>query len=250
MASSPVKVAIVTGASSGIGRACAIALSKAGWSLALSGRRAEQLDETKQLCAGDAITVPGDVSDDANVAELFRKTVEAFGRVDLLFNNAGINAPQVPIEELSVDSFRKVMDANLTAAFICTQHAFRQFKAQSPQGGRIINNGSISAHTPRPMSAAYTASKHALLGLTKCIALDGRQFDITCTQIDIGNCMTDMGARLAQGTLQADGTIKAEAVYDAAHVASTIVHIASLPNSVQTLQITLMATNMPFVGRG
>lgn len=202
------------------------------------------------MCDGETIAVAGDIVDDAYVARLFQMTVDVFGRVDLLFNNAGTNAPQVPLEDLDVETFRKVVDVNLTAAFICTQHAFRQFKKQSPPGGRIINNGSVSAQTPRPHTPAYTASKHALLGLTKSTALDGRNFDITCTQLDIGNCLTDMGAPLGQGTLQPDGSTKAEAVYDVEHVASTIVHIASLPNSVQTLHITLMATKMPLVGRG
>ncbi|KZW01522.1 NAD(P)-binding protein [Exidia glandulosa HHB12029] len=247
--SSP-KVAIITGASSGIGRACAVALSKAGWKVALAARRQQQLEETQALCDGETITVAGDIADEAYVGELFKKTVDAFGRVDLVFNNAGTNAPQIPLEDLPLDTFRKVIDVNLTAAFICTQHAFRQFKSQTPPGGRIINNGSVSAQTPRPHTPAYTASKHALLGLTKSTALDGRNFDITCTQIDIGNCLTDMGAPLGQGTMQPDGSIKKEAMYDVEHVASTIVHIASLPNTVQTLHITLMATKMPLVGRG
>jgi len=244
------KVAIVTGASQGIGHACAIALSQAGWSVVLAARTESKLVKTADLCPGKSLVVAGDITSEEYVKHLFAKTIEVFGRLDLLFNNAGVGAPQIPIEELPLSSFLNVINTNLVASFMCTKEAVRIFKSQSPPGGRIINNGSVSAHTPRPHTSPYTSSKHALMGLTKSTALDGRNFDITCTQIDIGNCLTEMGAPLANATLQADGTMRGEATYDVKHVADTIVHIASMPNTVATLQITLMASKMPFVGRG
>ncbi|KDQ62268.1 hypothetical protein JAAARDRAFT_149037 [Jaapia argillacea MUCL 33604] len=246
------KVAIITGASSGIGRAAAIALSAVGWSLGLSGRREEQLKETAELCnlKDKTLVVPGDVTDEEYVIRLFKETVEKFGRIDLVFNNAGTNAPAVPLEQLTLSQFQNVVNVNLTGSFLVTREAFKYFKAQDPQGGRIINNGSISAHTPRPNSSPYTSSKHAITGLTKCTALDGRAFNISCTQIDIGNAYTDMAARLSVGALQANGSVVPEAMMDPKHVADAIVHIASLPNEVQVLNFTIMSTKMPFVGRG
>ncbi|EIN12399.1 oxidoreductase protein [Punctularia strigosozonata HHB-11173 SS5] len=255
--SQPRKVAIVTGASSGIGRATAIALSGAGWTLMLAARREAELAETAKLAdansngTGNAAKyLAGDITDEVFVRRLFDETVAQFGRLDLLFNNAGIGSPQVPIDELPVSTFKNVIDVNLTASFVCTREAFRVMKAQSPPGGRIINNGSLSAHVPRPHSAPYTMSKHAITGLTKSTSLDGRAHNIACTQIDIGNARTDMAARLGVGTLQPNGQVVAEAMIDTRHVADSIVHIASLPTDVTVLTFNIMPTAAPFVGRG
>jgi NAD(P)-dependent dehydrogenase (short-subunit alcohol dehydrogenase family) len=247
------KVAIVTGAGSGIGRATALALLREGYAVVLAGRRPEPLRltaETAGPLAARAMAIPTDVADPASVGALFAKTKEAFGRLDLLFNNAGTGAPPVPLEELSFEQWRRVVDANLTGAFLCTQEAFRLMKAQDPRGGRIINNGSISAHAPRPRSAPYTATKHAITGLTKSAALDGREFDIACGQIDIGNAGTEMTARMKDGVLQAAGGIAPEPTMDVDHVARAVVYMAGLPLDANVLFLTVMATKMPFVGRG
>ena len=246
-------VAIVTGAGSGIGRAVALAFLREGWSVALAGRRAAALRATAAE-AGDAadraLAVTADVREPASVRDLFAWTVERFGRVDVLFNNAGTGAPPRPLEELSLEQWRAVVDTNLTGAFLCTQEAFRAMKAQTPRGGRIINNGSISATTPRPDSAPYTAAKHAITGLTKATALDGRAHDIACGQIDIGNALTPMTERMAEGVPQADGAVRAEPVMDVEHVARAVLYMASLPLDANVLSLTVMATKMPFVGRG
>ena len=246
-------VAIVTGAGSGIGRAVALAFLREGWSVALAGRRASALRAVVAE-AGDAadraLAVTADVREPASVRDLFAWTVERFGRVDVLFNNAGAGAPPRPLEELSLEQWRAVVETNLTGAFLCTQEAFRAMKAQTPRGGRIINNGSISATTPRPNSAPYTAAKHAVTGLTKSTALDGRGHDIACGQIDIGNALTPMTERMAEGVPQADGTVRAEAVMDVEHVARAVLYMASLPLDANVLSLTVMATKMPFVGRG
>jgi NAD(P)-dependent dehydrogenase (short-subunit alcohol dehydrogenase family) len=247
------RVAIVTGAGSGIGRATALALLREGYSVVLAGRRAEALEQTTATAgadAGRALAVPTDVSDAAAVERLFTKTQEKFGRLDLLFNNAGTGAPAILLEDLTVEQWRRVVDVNLTGAFLCTQGAFRLMKAQTPRGGRIINNGSISAHTPRPHSAPYTATKHAITGLTKSTALDGRKYDIACGQIDIGNAETEMTARMKNGVLQANGELAAEPTMDVNHVAKAVVYMASLPLDANVLFLTVMATQMPFVGRG
>ena len=247
------KFAIVTGAGSGIGRAVALALLRAGYSVALAGRRTEALGETISL-AGDlktnTLAIPTDVSSPDSVRNLFDQSVQKFGRVDLLFNNAGQGAPPIPLDELRVEKWNQVIGVNLTGAFLCCKEAFRVMKAQSPRGGRIINNGSISATTPRPNSAPYTASKHAITGLTKSCALDGRPFDIACGQIDIGNAGTDLTARMAQGVPQANGTMAPEPTFDVARVGDAVVHMASLPLDTNILFLTIMATQMPFVGRG
>jgi NAD(P)-dependent dehydrogenase (short-subunit alcohol dehydrogenase family) len=245
-------IAIVTGAGSGIGRAVTLALVKEGWSVALAGRRAEQLEKA----AGDAgaadrtLAVPTDISDPDSVARLFARAVEVFGRVDLLFNNAGISAPGVALEDITVEQWRRVVDTNLTGAFLCTREAFRVMKAQTPRGGRIVNNGSISAQTPRPNSAPYTATKHAITGLTKSTSLDGRAYDIACGQIDIGNAATEMTARMAQGIRQANGTMMVEPRMDVNDVARAVVYMASLPLESNVQFMTVMATKMPLVGRG
>jgi NAD(P)-dependent dehydrogenase (short-subunit alcohol dehydrogenase family) len=247
------KIAIVTGAGSGIGRAVAEALLAEGYSVALAGRRRDALEATAAAAGADgarAMVVPTDVSDEASVEALFATTRNRFGRLDLLFNNAGTNVPPVPIEELTIDQWRAVVDVNLTGAFLCTREAFRIMKVQSPRGGRIINNGSISAHAPRPNSAPYTSTKHAITGLTKSTALDGRRYEIACGQIDIGNADTEMAARMKQGVQQADGRIEIEAMMDVLHVARAVVHMASLPLDANVLFLTVMATKMPFVGRG
>lgn len=249
----PVGVAIVTGAGSGIGRAVALTLLRAGWRVALAGRRADALDETIRLAgegAERALAVPTDVTQSDSVRALFDAAVARFGRVDLLFNNAGANAPGVPLEDLSVGQWRQVIDVNLTGAFFCLQQAFRVMKDQSPRGGRIINNGSISAHAPRPNSAPYTASKHAIAGLTKAASLDGRKYDIAVGQIDIGNALTPMAARMTQGVPQADGRLAPEPVIDVQIVADAVLHMASLPLEANVFSMTVMATKMPFVGRG
>jgi NAD(P)-dependent dehydrogenase (short-subunit alcohol dehydrogenase family) len=245
-------IAIVTGAGTGVGRAAAEALLADGWRVALAGRRAGPLAEAAAASgAGDRVlVVPTDVADPASVAALFDRTVQAWGRVDLLFNNAGVNAPGVPLEELTFEQWKNVVDVNLTGMFLCIQAAFRVMKAQDPRGGRIINNGSISAHAPRPNSAPYTATKHGVTGLTKCASLDGRKHDIACGQIDIGNALTEMAARIAQGVPQADGRIAAEPVIDVKLVGDAIRYIASLPLDANAQFLTLMATRMPFVGRG
>jgi len=247
------KVAIVTGAGSGIGKASALALLKDGYSVALAGRRADALAQAQKDAgpAGSrALAVPTDVSDPASVRALFAKTKEKFGRLDVLFNNAGQNAPGIPLEELSFEQWQSVVAANLTGAFLCTQEAFKLMKDQTPRGGRIINNGSISAHAPRPNSAPYTATKHAITGLTKSTSLDGRKYDIACGQIDIGNARTEMAERMAKGVPQANGTIAVEPLMDVAQVASTVLYMASLPLDANVQFVTVMATKMPFVGRG
>jgi len=208
------------------------------------------LKETAQLCPNQSICIVADVSQESDVEKLFAATVEAFGRVDLLFNNAGIGAPQIPIEDMPLKFFTNVMNVNVIGTWLCTRAAFKAFKSQNPQGGRIINNGSVSATTPRPHTHPYTASKHAMMGLTKSTSLDGRAFNISCTQFDIGNALTELGAPLAAGTLQPNGSIMGEATYDPQHAADMVLHIASLPNSVQVLSINVMALQMPFVGRG
>ncbi len=247
------KIALVTGAGSGIGRATALALLRESYSVVLAGRHAQTLEETAAQAKGDAaraLPIVADISDPESVRKLFEKIKETFGRLDLLFNNAGTSAPPLPLEELTIEQWRRVVDVNLTGAFLCTQAAFRLMKEQSPRGGRIINNGSISAHTPRPNSAPYTATKHAITGLTKSTALDGRKYDIACGQIDIGNADTDMTARMKQGILQANGQIAVEPTMDVEHVARAVVYMASLPLDANVLFLTVMATKMPFVGRG
>lgn len=251
------KVAIVTGAGTGVGRAAALALLAEGWSVALAGRRAEPLAETVKLAGKLAgpdgertLAVPSDIGDPVSVAALFAKTVARFGRLDLLFNNAGINAPGVPLEEISVEQWRAVVDINLSGAFFCTQEAFRIMKDQDPRGGRIINNGSISADRPRPNSAPYTATKHAITGLTKSTALDGRKYDIACGQIDIGNAATEMTAAMARGVPQANGRVAAEPTFDLGDVGRAIVFMAGLPLDTNVQFMTIMATKMPYIGRG
>lgn len=247
------RIAIVTGASGGIGKVTALALLADGWSVAMAGRRAEALEEAIAETGDNgvrALAVPTDVSDPDSVKALFDNTVANFGRLDLVFNNAGQNAPGIPLEELSDQQWRTVVDVNLTGVFWCIREAFRVMKAQSPMGGRIVNNGSISAHTPRPDSSPYTATKHGVSGLTKTAALDGRKYNIAVGQIDIGNAETDMAARMRSGVKQADGEIKPEAMMDVNEVARAVVHMASLPLDANILSLTVMATKMPFVGRG
>jgi NAD(P)-dependent dehydrogenase (short-subunit alcohol dehydrogenase family) len=246
------KVALVTGGGSGIGRAVALALLREGYRVVLAGRRPDALAETVALAppGTTALPVPADVTDPASVRALFEQTVAAFGRLDVLFNNAGTGAPPLPLEDLTFDQWRRVVDVNLTGPFLCTQEAFRVMKGQSPRGGRIINNGSISATAPRPNSAPYTATKHAVTGLTKSTALDGRKYDIACGQIDIGNAATEMTTRMAEGVPQANGTIAAEPRMDVEHVARAVVYMAGLPLEANVLFMTVMATTMPLVGRG
>ena len=247
------KVAIVTGAGTGIGKAVALALLKEGYSVAFAGRRAEPLEKAvadSGAGAARTLAVPTDVGDPESVRGLFAKTKEKFGRLDLLFNNAGMGAPGIPMEDLSYEQWKAVLDANLTGAFLCTQEAIRIMKSQDPRGGRIINNGSISAHAPRPNSAPYTATKHAITGLTKSTSLDCRKYDIACGQIDIGNAATEMTERMAAGIIQANGSMAVEPRMDVAHVASTVVHMAGLPLEANVQFVTVMATKMPFVGRG
>ncbi|MEV4426555.1 SDR family oxidoreductase [Streptomyces sp. R-07] len=248
----PMSIAVVTGAGSGIGRSVALALAAAGWQVALAGRRAQALEETAAaLPAGDFLCVPTDVTSDGEVTALFAAVRDHWGRVDLLFNNAGTFAGGgTPVEDLAPDTWRAVVDVNLTGAFLCAQAAFRTMKDQSPQGGRIINNGSISAHVPRPHSIAYTATKHAMTGLTKSLSLDGRPYRIACGQLDIGNAATEMTARMQTGILQANGQLAAEPVMDAADVAATVVHMAALPLEANVQFATVMATAMPYIGRG
>jgi NAD(P)-dependent dehydrogenase (short-subunit alcohol dehydrogenase family) len=245
------KVAVVTGAGTGIGRACALALARAGYAVTLVGRRHEGLEATAAAAAGaQTLVAPCDVTDAAAVEAMFEATVQRFGRVDLLFNNAGSGAPAVPIDELAVEQWRAVVDANLTGSFLCARQAVKQMKRQQPQGGRIINNGSISAHAPRPNSTPYTATKHAITGLTKCLSLDGRPFNIACGQIDIGNAATEMTERMKNGIAQADGRIAVEPRMDVEHVAQAVVFMAGLPLESNVQFMTIMATSMPFVGRG
>jgi NADP-dependent 3-hydroxy acid dehydrogenase YdfG len=250
--SSNSKIAIVTGAGSGIGKASALTLLKDGWSVVLAGRRADALDETAKASGAGArvLAVPTDVSDPASVQALFAATKSKFGRLDMIFNNAGANAPGILFEDLTYEKWKTVVDVNLTGMFLCAQAAFRQMKDQTPRGGRIINNGSISAHAPRPDSAPYTATKHGVTGLTKTISLDGRKYDIACCQIDIGNAVTELAARMAKGVKQADGAVKAEAMMDVQHVADAVLHMANLPLEINMQFLTIMATKMPFVGRG
>ena len=246
------KVAIVTGAGSGIGKASALALLREGYAVALAGRRKDMLEAVAREAKPGARTlvVPTDVADVAAIRALFARTKEAFGRLDLLFNNAGIGAPAGPLEDLPFEQWKAVVDTNLTGSFICTQEAFKIMKDQQPRGGRIINNGSISAHAPRPGSVAYTSTKHAITGLTKTTALDGRKYDIACGQIDVGNAETPMTARMKKGVPQPNGTIEIEPVMDVDHVGRAVVYIANLPLDANVLFMTVMATKMPFVGRG
>ncbi|MEZ5401682.1 MAG: SDR family oxidoreductase [Bryobacteraceae bacterium] len=242
------KIALVTGGGSGIGRASAVALAESGWQVAVAGRRAEELQKTAAHASIRAF--PADISDPAAVDALFAAVRDAYGRLDLLFNNAGTGTPAIPMEDLSYQQWSTVVGVNLTGSFLCAQHAMRMMKHQNPQGGRIINNGSISAHAPRPHSAPYTATKHAITGLTKSIALDGRPFHIACGQIDIGNAATEMTQRMTQGVPQANGTTMVEPRMDVNHVAQAVVQMANLPLETNILFMTIMATTMPLVGRG
>ena len=247
------KVALVTGGGSGIGRAAAVALQEDGWNVIVCGRRKEELDKTTGMAAaggGKMLAVSADLTKASDVKKVFAEVKAAFGRLDLVFNNAGAGAPPVPMEDLPLEKWQSVVDLNLTACFMCAQEAIRMFKAQTPQGGRIINNGSISAHAPRPMSVAYTATKHAISGLTKCIALDGRPFNIAASQLDVGNADTPLGGRMKHGVLQARGDTQPEPVFDPVHCGSAIRYMASLPLDTNVLTMTIKATNMPFEGRG
>jgi NAD(P)-dependent dehydrogenase (short-subunit alcohol dehydrogenase family) len=247
------KIAMVTGGGTGIGRASALALAKNGYSIVITGRRKEPLDETAadiEKHGVKALAVIADVGKPADVDMLFAKTKQTFGRLDVLFNNAGMGAPNILLEDIPFETWKAVVDVNLTGVFLCTQAAFRIMKDQDPRGGRIINNGSISAHAPRPNSIAYTSTKHAVTGLTKTTSLDGRKYNIACGQIDIGNAVTELAARMAKGVPQADGSIKAEAMMDVDHVGQSVAFMASLPLESNVLFLTVMATKMPFVGRG
>jgi NAD(P)-dependent dehydrogenase (short-subunit alcohol dehydrogenase family) len=246
------RVALVTGAGSGIGKSAALALLKDGYHVALVGRRREMLEKTAADSGAKdrALALPADITKDEQVKNVFSELKSKWGRLDVLFNNAGIGAPAVPMEELPIEKFREVVNVNLVAMFLCTQEAIRIMKAQEPRGGRIINNGSISAHAPRPMSVAYTSTKHAVTGLTKCVSLDGRRYDIAGSQIDIGNALTDLAARMAQGVPQADGSVRPEPLMDVKHVGEAVLHMANLPLDVNVQFMTIMATKMPFVGRG
>jgi NAD(P)-dependent dehydrogenase (short-subunit alcohol dehydrogenase family) len=247
------KVAIITGASAGIGKASALALLRAGYSVVFAGRRQAELEAAVASAGENAVrglAVVADVGDPASVKALFEKTVAAFGRVDVIFNNAGVSAPALPLEDISFEQWSTVVNTNLTGAFLCTQAAFRVMKAQSPRGGRIINNGSISAYAPRPNSAPYTSSKHAITGLTKSTSLDGRKYDIACSQIDIGNAATEMTERMAVGVMQANGAMAVEPRMDVKHVADAVLHISNLPLDANVQFMTIMATQMPYVGRG
>jgi NADP-dependent 3-hydroxy acid dehydrogenase YdfG len=245
------RVAVVTGAGSGVGRAAAVALAEAGMSVVLAGRRADRLAETAALISAEGVlTVVADVTDELSVQSLFASAVLRFGRIDVLFNNAGAGAPAARIDQVSLSDWQAVVDVNLTGVFLCAREAFRQMAAQDPPGGRIINNGSISAHVPRPQAAAYTATKHAVTGLTRQIALDGRGCGITCGQIDIGNAASDMTARMGEGALQADGSLRPEPTMDVSAVARSVVLMATLPHDANVLELTVMASAMPYVGRG
>ena len=246
------KIAIVTGAGTGIGKHTSLAFLREGYAVTLAGRRKELLEQTARESGnpGNALVVAADISDPGDVRALFNKTEERFGRLDVLFNNAGIVAPPVLLEDLTLEQWQSVVDVNLTGAFLCTQEAFRIMKKQMPTGGRIINNGSLSAHVPRPNSAPYTATKHAITGLTKCTALDGRKYGIACGQIDIGNAGTDLTASFSEGVPQADGRIMAEPTMDVEHAAKAVLQMASLPLDTNVQFMTIMATGMPFVGRG
>ncbi len=246
------KVAVVTGAGSGIGKAVALAFLKDGYRVALAGRRKDALEQTaRESGAGSrALAVPTDVANPDSVKALFARTKQTFGRLDVIFNNAGVSAPGVPLEDLTFEQWKNVVDINLTGMFLCIQEAFRIMKDQDPRGGRIINNGTISAHAPRPNSAPYTATKHAVTGLTKSASLDGRKYDIACCQIDIGNALTEMAAKMTKGVPQANGEIKIEPTMDVQHVANSVLHMASLPLEANIQFLTVMATKMPFVGRG
>ena len=251
--SNPSGIAVVTGAGSGIGKATALALLKDGWSVAFAGRRQETLDAALAEAGSDAtrgLAVATDVGDPQAVSALFEKVHKRFGRLDMLFNNAGQNAPGVPFEDLPWDKWKAVVDANLNGSFLCAQAAFRMMKAQNPQGGRIINNGSISAHAPRPDSAPYTATKHAISGLTRTISLDGRKYNIACCQVDVGNAMTGLASRMAKGVKQADGTIKPESMIDVTDVAKSVLFMANQPLNVNIYHLMVMATDMPYAGRG
>ena len=247
------KIALVTGAGSGVGRRTALALLEDGWTVVLAGRRADPLQALAAETAARgqaAMAVPADVTDPASVQALFDTIEREFGRLDLLFNNAGVNAPAVPMDELPLEKWFAVINTNVTGVFLCARAAFALMRRQSPQGGRIINNGSISAHTPRPFTAPYTASKHAVTGLTKALALDGRAFNIAAGQVDIGNALTELSERMTRGVLQANGTVAPEPMMDASHVANAVRHMASLPLDTNVLNMTVMASAMPFVGRG
>ncbi len=247
----PKKIAIVTGAGSGIGRAVAIALFNDGWSIVLAGRREEQLIETANACdVNRTLVVPTDINIPESVQHLFSQTMKTFGRLDLLFNNAGINAPAKPFEELALQDWQRVINTNLTGAFLCAQEAFKIMKHQDPKGGRIINNGSLSAHVPRPHSAPYTASKHAVTGLTRSISLDGRAFNIACGQIDIGNASSEMTKKIEEGVLQADGSQKIEPTMKVEEVGRAVAYMASLPPDANIPFLTIMANKMPYIGRG
>ena len=247
------KISIVTGAGTGVGKSASLALADEGWTIVLAGRRKDPIEavanEIKSQ-GGNALAIVTDTSDTKSVKGLFEETKQAFGRLDLLFNNAGTNAPGVSLEDLSFEQWTNVVNVNLTGVFLCTQEAFRLMKTQTPMGGRIINNGSISAHVPRPGSAPYTATKHAVTGLTRSTSLDGRKYNIACGQIDIGNALTEMAARMTKGVPQADGSIQVEPVMDVSNVGKTVAHMASLPMEANVQFVTVMATNMPFIGRG
>jgi NAD(P)-dependent dehydrogenase (short-subunit alcohol dehydrogenase family) len=246
------RIALVTGAGTGIGKSAALALLKGGYCVGLVGRRKEMLDKTAEESGAKerTLVLPGDITQPSVVKEIFSKVKTTWGRLDVLFNNAGMGAPAVPMEDLPLETWKAVVDINLNAMFYCTQEAIRIMKAQEPKGGRIINNGSISAHAPRPMSVAYTATKHAVTGLTKTTSLDGRKNDVVCCQIDIGNALTELAARMAKGVPQADGSIKPEPLMDVKHVGDAVLHMANLPLDVNMQFLTIMATKMPFVGRG
>jgi NAD(P)-dependent dehydrogenase (short-subunit alcohol dehydrogenase family) len=244
------KIAVVTGAGSGIGRAVALALAKVGYTLVVAGRKLPPLEDVVREAGAGAIAVTTDVADGSSVDALFARVTKEFGRLDLLFNNAGTGSPPAPLEDVTFEQWKSVIDTNLTGAFLCTQAAFRLMKSQQPRGGRIINNGSISSTTPRPRMVAYTASKHAISGLTKTTSLEGREHDIACGQIDIGNTATALATPMAHGTLQADMSLKPEPTFDVKYVADAVVYMASLPLEANVLFMTVMATKMPFVGRG
>jgi NAD(P)-dependent dehydrogenase (short-subunit alcohol dehydrogenase family) len=244
------KIALVTGAGTGVGRACALALSKAGYTVVLTGRRLEKLEEVAKEASGKTLCVSTDLADPSSIAALFAKTKETFGRLDVLFNNAGVGAPAVPLEDLPFDKWKAAVDTNVTGTFLCIQEAFRIMKAQTPRGGRIINNGSLAAYTPRPLTIAYTATKHAITGLTKSASLDGRPYDIACGQIDIGNAVSPLTERMAGGITQPHGGTMVEPRMEAEDVGNAVVYMANLPLTANVLFMTVMATKMPFTGRG